>query len=415
MWNEAWEPQKRYLREFLTRINPYNQKRMCDQACLRFLEIINEPDYWRFGDLMTRTPGTTYLPPEPSMAGLEGVLRAYDAFLPGPEWRNQSTYAEFRRRQVRTYINTMVDAIRATGAKQTIAYFRTWWSDLPDVAQGIGESRCDCITTGAYPGGLPHTPENEHKNLLSELKDQTVETCFAGKARQVYEFDAPGTVQSTQTYPALARMLRNVGVQTACQFQYDSRRLAAWNPDWPTHYLNLWHTPEKAVSFMIAGETFRRTPRGTKYNAPEDDWVFGNTAVSFGRNAAIFSAPDCYMQARPTDWQPLALPERPRRVVSVGTCPYFQYDGTGVVMLTFDGDTAWLGVYPDVERLKIAMVGTPEEPLTRLQYNPHPFKLKMPGWEKASVARRQQDQSWTPLEGSAACFTALPGAYRLTR
>ena len=46
-------------------------------------------------------------------------------------------------------------------------------------------------------------------------------------------------------YPAMARHWRNAGVQVACQFQYDARRLAGMNWDWPQHYLNLWHVPGK--------------------------------------------------------------------------------------------------------------------------------------------------------------------------
>ena len=69
----------------------------------------------------------------------------------------------------------------------------------------------------------------------------------------------------------------------------------------------------------------------------DDDQVFAPAAVSFHRNAAILSTDDCYMQARPTDWQPLTLPKHPRRIVSVGSCPFFDYSGTGLIDLRIDG------------------------------------------------------------------------------
>jgi len=92
----------------------------------------------------------------------------------------------------------------------------------------------------------------------------------------------------------------------------------------------LWHTPEKIASFLIGGEVFRRLPRGATFDTPPDDQIFPPGAVSFGKNAALLCAEDCYMQARPTDWRPMPLPENPKHILTVGSCPYLEYDGTGV-------------------------------------------------------------------------------------
>jgi len=183
---------------------------------------------------------------------------------------------------------------------------------------------------------------------------------------------------------------------------------------WPRHYLNLYHTPEKAVSFLIAGEAFRRMPRGAVYPTPPDDQVFAPAAVGFHRNAALLCADDTYMQARPTDWRPLPAPVRPRHIVGVGDTPFYTYEGTGVVDLRLGGREAVLRIYPDLERLRYALEGSPDRPLTRLHDNEHAFRLGMAGWEAARVERRIRDR-WIAVPGTAGDFRPYPGAYRLIR
>jgi len=110
--------------------------------------------------------------------------------------------------------------------------------------------------------------------------------------------------------------------------------------------------------------------------------------VSVDRNAALLGADDCCMQARPTDSRPLPLPESPSRIVTVGSCPYFDYDGTGVVDLSLGEKTGHLRILPDVERLQHAPVGKPKTPLTKLYQNPHSIRLSMAGWADVGVECR---------------------------
>ena len=413
LWPERWPAQANYLRQFLAHKNPHTGKRLVDEPCLALFEIINEPDYWTLEQMRKREPGNAYgEDPASNLRGLDGARAAWEHFAPDPAWRTGEMYAWFRYDTVRRYIDTMIAAMRDTGAKQPIAYFRTWWSSYPDIVRAIADSRADAFTIGNYPGGLPPTPVNDAKNLIAETRDWDVEQCFAKKARLVYEFDAAGSLHQISTYPALARQFRGLGVQAASQFQYDARAVAAWNPDWPQHYLNLRHTPERAVSHMIAGELFRRLPRGARMDLPADDVVCPPGAFSFAKNAAFLCAPDCYMQARPTEWRPMELPESPRKIVSVGSCPYFEYDGTGVVFLEINGDKAKLTVLADVDRLRDDLTGTPEAPLTKLVEREHPFRMKMNGWEKAKATRMDNHH---PVTAQDAGWVLTPGEYALSR
>jgi hypothetical protein len=201
-------------------------------------------------------------------------------------------------------------------------------------------------------------------------------------------------------------------VQTACQFQYDARSIAHVNGDWPQHYLNLWHVPGKTASFLIGGEVFRHLPRGASFPTPQDDQVFPPAAVSFQHNAALFASDDCYMQARKTDWQPLELPEHPRKILSVGNCRYFDWDGTGIADLRIEGNIATLRIYPDVERVNEGLRGTVEQPLTRLVSAEHSFHLHLPGWDDAKVKRKDGD-AWIEVPNRAGQFTASAGLYEL--
>jgi hypothetical protein len=415
LWPAAWPAQANYLRQFLTHNNPYTKRRLIDEPCLVLFEVINEPNYWSFAEVTQNDPGWSGGTRAENMGRAQaGVRQAWRESIPGDNWRTPQGYALFRYETLRRYINTMIMAIRSTGARQPIAYFANPWGEVADVFEAIADSRCDAITLGAYPGGLPQDPRNDRQNLLKAIWPKSVDARLAKKARLVYEFDAAGTLNLVSMYPAIARHWRELGVQVACQFQYDPRATAHLNWDWPQHYLNLWYTPEKMVSFLIGGETFRRLARGTRFSLSADDQVFAPAAVSFHRNAAILCAEDCYMQARPADWHPLQLPQEPQRIVSVGNCPYFDYSGTGVIDLRRDGDQARLWIYPDVDRLRGDLKGTIDRPLARLQSRPHSFRLRLSGWASFLV-QRHTDGGWTNVPSSADGFMATPGEYRLKR
>jgi hypothetical protein len=426
MWPATWPIQANYIRQFLTHTNPYTGRRLVDEPCLVLFEVLNEPAYFTYRDVVSGQPN---LPGETTVdalsRGIDGIREAYRDLITGPEWRNPVTFAWFRYQTLHRYINTMIEAIRSTGAKQPIAY-SSFYVHEPEIAQAVADSHCDALTVGAYPGGLSNSL-NDNENLLGWVWNNgdapdllnALDARFAAKARLVYEFDAACMIRQVIMYPYLGQFWRNLGVQVACQFQYDAKALAAYNWAWPPHYLNLWHTPEKMVSFLIGAEVFRRLPRGMNFELPPDDEVFPPGAVSFHRNAALLCADDCYMQARPTDWRPMHLPEDPTHVMSVGSCPYFEYEGNGVVDFKAAGNVATLQIYPDVERPpraltgdpNIDMVGTRDTPLTVLREHEHPFHLRLPRWDNAEVERFGEEM-WTPVDGHPSSFTVTPGTYR---
>jgi len=422
---ETWPIQQRFLKQFLEHVNPYTQRRLVEEPCLNLFEIINEPLYWTYGDMIgPETPdrGTNWVKPEDKNGPLdsnaryrEKVKAAWKAALPGAEWESVETWDYYRYSTVRRYVDAMVETIRSTGAKQPIAY--SGFSAVSPVFQAIADSRCDAVTAVLYPGGLQQKPQADARNLLPTTADSDWPAVLSEKARLVYEFDASDTLRQIDLYPAIARYFRNRGVQVACQFQYDSRFNAAHNRAWPTHYLNAIHAPERFVSFLIGGETFRTLPRGSSYK-PEnrDEWVFPPTAVSYSRNAALLCKEELFMQARTTDWRPLTFPVSPQRIITVGSTPYFDYDGTGIIDVHITNKTAEIRLNLDIVRLRHdTLSGTPEEPLTRLENRVNDFRMKLPGWETATLEVQSSD-GWKPVADQAGTFRLESGkTYRMLR
>ncbi|MDR3199458.1 MAG: hypothetical protein LBU34_16435, partial [Planctomycetaceae bacterium] len=55
---------------------------------------------------------------------------------------------------------------------------------------------------------------------------------------------------------------------------------------------------------------------------------------------------------------------------------------------------------PDVERLQHnTLQGTPENPLTRLEYRQHHFRLNLPDWKDAA-SEIQTENGWKPVNNA---------------
>ncbi len=119
-----------------------------DEPSLALFEVINEPWYWSYsqvvsGDVAPEGAGIT----ETTRRGWAGVRDAFHKAVPA-QWRNPATFAWFRYDTIRAYIDTMVDAMRGTGAKQPIAYLISNNVNVTDsdVVQAVADSRCDAVT-----------------------------------------------------------------------------------------------------------------------------------------------------------------------------------------------------------------------------------------------------------------------------
>ncbi len=137
MWPAMWPIQARYIGQLLTHKNPYTGHRLVDEPSLALFEIINEPWYWSYsqvvsGDVASEDGKVT----ETTKRGWAGVRDAFHKAVPA-QWRNPATFAWFRYDTVRTYIDAMVDAMRSAGAKLS----RIRMSSRPLLTAAVTRSR----------------------------------------------------------------------------------------------------------------------------------------------------------------------------------------------------------------------------------------------------------------------------------
>jgi hypothetical protein len=371
--------QANYLRQFISHVNPYTGESYRDDRDILAVEIFNEPSH----------PG-------------------------GP--------AETTR-----YIDAMVRALRDAGFEKPIFY---------NISQGYSDAhgRAVCranvqgVTHQWYPTGLVRNSA-VGGNMLPNVNRYDIPYAdfpeCADKARMVYEFDA-ADVDGSYMYPAMARSLRRAGFQWATQFAYDPLAMAHANTDYQTHYLNLVHTPAKAISFMIAGEVFRQVPRGMGFGAYPGSSGFGaggagtssspSFRVSYDEDLSEMWSREVFLHSSDTDTHP-PDPGALRRLAGTGSSPLVQYDGTGAWFLDRLDDGIWrLEVYPDVAWV--------EDPFTRpsldrvasrVIWRTREMRVELPDLGVDFLVRPLNDGNQHEPEVQHTRFGVRPGVYLLTR
>lgn len=321
--------QANYIRQLLNHLNPYTHITLKDEPAILFIEMINEPVHH----------------PE----DLQGSVN---------------------------YINTLVKAVRDTGCKK-ITFFNV--SQDFAIAPAIKASHVDGVTFGWYPTGLVAGHE-QHGNFLQAVDayPDMLRPELKGRPRIVYEFDQADLLSGT-VYPAMARTFRSVGAQSATMFAYDMLQTAPYNLGWQTHFLNLVHTPKKAVSAVIAAEAMRRLPRMQSYGKYPDSDTFGDFRVSYQADRSELNAADAFMNAGDTSTSP-RNPASLERIVGFGSSPLVNYEGTGAYFMDKVREGVWrLEVYPDQVMVRDPFEQPqPGQVVSRLLFRSWPITLHLP-------------------------------------
>ena len=293
-----WKVEARFEQEFAEHVNRYTGRRYADDPCVLCFELINEPGY-----------------PDGTTGG-----------------------------QIAEYANTLLDGIRKSGTKKPVFYSATWnkHNECVPMLKTDGVSGV-YYATGLQSGHALPGPQ------LYRVRESTLKADkrLDGKAKIVYEFDAADT-PGAYMYPAMARLFRHEGAQSATQFQYDATPLADDNVSYKTHYLNLVYTPEKAMSIAIAAEAFRRLPRGTPFAVEKNEMVFPPFRVNAESNLSeMATETDLLYTATPISSIP--APAKLRRVWGCGVSPVVASTGNGCYFFDRAADGVWrLQLYPSV-------------------------------------------------------------------
>ena len=365
---EARRVQANYFRQFVSHLNPYSGRSYRDDPDLLAIEIFNEPSH------------------------------------PAPP-------AEQTR-----YIDEMAAAIRSTGFRKPIFYnISIGWSDAH--ARAVCSARIQGVTFQWYPSGLVRG-STVQANMLPNVDRYPIP--FMGvpecrdKARVVYEFDA-ADVMGSYLYPAMARAFRGAGMQWATQFAYDPLAIAHVNTEYQTHYLNLVHTPKKAISFLIAGEAFRRLPRGASFGAYPHSASFGPFRVSYPEELSEMVTADAFLHSNGTATRPPS-PGSLTRIAGYGSSPVVAYEGRGAYFLDRLEEGVWrLELYPDAVQVAdpFGRASLSRE-VTRLYHREWPMRINLPDLG-ADFTIRKADGSVPPATASGGSFAARPGVYVLRR
>jgi hypothetical protein len=360
--------QANYIRQLLNHVNPYTGVALKQEPAILFVEMINEPVHH----------------PE-DMAGSIN------------------------------YINTLVAAVRDTGSRQ-MTFFNV--SQDFAIAPAIKQSKVDGISFGWYPTSLVagHALRGNFLQSVDAYPDM-LRPELQGKPRIVYEFDQADLL-SGYMYPAMARTFRSVGAQFATMFAYDMLQTAPYNLGWQTHFLNLVHTPKKAVSAVIAAEAMRRLPAMQSYGRYPDNLNFGDFRVSYQEDMSELNADDAFMNAGNTKTE-VRNPKALRRIVGFGSSRIVDYEGTGAYFLDKVRDGEWrLEVYPDEVPVRDPFEQPqPDKIVSRLLYRAWPMGLHLPDLGSqffATPINVPADRSAMSRRAANDSFSVEPGVWLLT-
>jgi len=321
--------QANYIGQLLNHVNRYTRVALKDEPAILFIEMINEPVHH----------------PEDLRGSVD-------------------------------YINVLTSAVRDTGCKK-LTFFNV--SQDFAISPAIRQSKVDGVSFGWYPTslGAGRTLKGNFLQAVDAYPGM-LRPELNGKPRIVYEFDQADLV-SGYLYPAMARTFRAVGAQFATMFAYDMLRTAPLNLGWQTHFLNLVHTPKKAVSAVIAAEAMRRLPRMRAYGGYPGNLTFGDFRVSYQEDLSELNAADAFMNAGATNTPPRD-PKALERIVGFGSSPLVDYEGTGAYFLDKVRTGVWrLEVYPDEILVRDPFEQPqPDKVVSRLLYRRWPMELHLP-------------------------------------
>ena len=416
-----------YIQELLERDNRYTHVPYKAEPAIAVFEIANEPGYVDYVALGS----------EPMFAPLRRSFEAWRA-AKGYTGNLDLYYRVFRYELVRAHIDRMCKVIRDTGSTKPVVWNLNWPNMIQgheDVFQATADSTVDGVSFCLYPGqsDVPehywqHPADLSSKNYLPYVAQSGQEyerlgwalgKRFEKKAKLVYEYETFFN-QSSYLYPAMARLFRSLGAQVATMWTYSLTPAAEYMAG--SHHLNLYCTPQKAMSFTIAGEVMAATPRYLRFDPKGDEYlVFGSCAVSFTNNVSIWRTADTYMQSRATSLAPFIPKPDMRHIASCGSSPYVTYDGTGIYTVEVGKDDVEIEINPDSSFIlppwNSRQKGYPEKVCRLDSMTPHRFALHHPEWQDhVRVLRIEKGQASPVLaDGGNPSFDALPGRYRIER
>ncbi len=363
-----WPVIERYLRAFVTHVNPYTGLSYKDDPDIIAVELVNEPAHG--GDPAKTTE----------------------------------------------YVDSLAAAVRSVGWNKPVFYNLSQAGTKQALA--IADANIDGASFQWYPAGLVRGSALKG-NYLPYVDRYPIpyrnNKRFRQLAKMVYEFssaDDPGSY----IYPAMARSFRKAGFQFATQFTYTPLAIAPYNTDYQTHYLNLAYTPSKAVSMLIASKAFHQIPMYKNFGSYPADTLFGDFLVSHSRNLSEMNADTAFYYSNDTRTQP-KKPAELKHIAGVGSSPVVKYDGWGVYFLDKLGNGIWrLEVMPDAIPVRDPFErASPNKTVTYIEWTPHKMTIHLPNLGGSFHINGINEGNTFEENAGNGSFTITPGTYLLVK
>lgn len=365
---EAIVAQERFLKQFVSHVNPYTGIAYKDEPDMVGFEINNEP--------------------------------------------TNDTEPAFTTR----YVNRMVQAIRSTGCRIPIFYNMS--HNIPQNTQAFYNAKIDGGTFQWYPSGLVAN-RTRKGNFLPAVDSYPIPfehiKNFNKKALIVYEFD-PADIADPYIYPAMARTFRQTGFQWITQFAYDPIEIAWANTEYQTHFLNLAYAPGKAISMKIAAEITKQVPRKKDFGVYPNDTIFDGFRVSYLEKLSEMNSPEKFIYANHTQTMPVNA-EALSELIGYGHSPVIAYEGTGAYFLDKLSDGVWrLEIMPDAIWLEDPFgKASIRKEVATVCWHEWPMTIKLPNLGEGYIYQAINDGNQRSGSAVGATMQAYPGVYLLTR
>jgi len=356
---------------------------------------------------------------------LRKLWNDYRGTHPGDETK---VFDRFRGELVECYLKRMFAAIDGAMGRPYLRAHSDAWLKNENIRGALKTVGVDALTTGCYlTGGRGFESSwNDHLNFLDLARawnESVVGQRAEDRPRIIYEFNAPSTLQG-HPYGAMALAFAARRAQMAAMFTYTPTAVAAYNPGWRVHFLNLLHTPARAVAFAAAGEIFRRAPAGGQLPADSQHWQGPGWTIQRDPDAVTFAGDDLLMHSA-------TLPDKeapataPAAILASGSSRFVTAEGNGAYRVKRTGAGAWeLTVFPNqrlvndpfrgrsFRSMANRYINVNEWPVvSRLIEGPRRFAFRLGGNGKLVCTRRGQSE---PVPSAAdGSFLLAPGTYEL--
>ena len=433
-WNEdAIRCQERYIAELLAHRSGISGRRYGDFANLIAVEPINEPNYVDRA-MLTRaaTPheraAGDYRAESSGAAACERMRQLWGTYRAAHTGEEAQVFKQFRGELVQRYLKRMY-AVIDRGVNHSYLHVQSdrFLNDasMRDAIQGGG---AEVLATGCYPLGANQFDSswNDHLNffdLLNTWNQKVAAEKNLKLPRIIYEFDAPSTLEG-YPYGAMALAFAARHAQMAAMFTYTPTAVAAYNPGWRIHYLNLLHTPARAVALAAAGEIFRRAAVDAELPADPLRWQGPGWTLQRAPDAVTFAGDGLLVHSAklPDASAPATVPAI---ILASGSSRFVSAEGNGAYSLKrTDAGSRELTVFPNERMVNDPFRGRSfrsmanryinvnEWPVvSRLLEEPRRFAFHLGGPATPVCTRRGET---VPVPAAAdGSFLLAPGTYEL--